>query len=55
MLLKSGGTETAKDKKTMEYIAVGHQIREAVQMERIQGICVIIRFNFFGHLIRLTW
>lgn len=47
--------KTGKDKKTVEYITVGHHIRDALQMEWIQGICVIIKFNFFCHLIWLTW
>lgn len=29
----SGGRETGKDKQAVEYVAVGHYIREALQTE----------------------
>lgn len=50
-VVEESQAKTMKKDITKECDAVAHQIREVLQMERMQGTCVIIRFNFFGHLI----
>lgn len=54
-VVEESQAKTTKKDITKECDAVAHQIREVLQMEWMQGTCVIIRFHFFGHLIWLTW